>query len=200
VSGEFSGIVYTLPQSQWSRQDTVGNWPPTSDPGQGRFQAWTASLALGTLVLRPILPPPGAKPPSPAQAKQSKLAAAGGAASSSFNSSGSSSSSAASQAPAPAAGLSVPAGPAAGSGAAEAAAAPHGKVGIPLEGCTVELVADGLKGRSEFIRRAPLLISHDRWSLLDGEQAFYLWAGARGYGLQRSGPCTWATAGRQTRV
>ena len=55
---------------------------------------------------------------------------------------------------------------------------PPTKVGIPLEGCTVELVADGLKGRSEFIRRAPLLVSHPKWPLLEGEQAFFLWAGA----------------------
>ena len=52
-------------------------------------------------------------------------------------------------------------------------------MGIPLEGCTVELVAEGLQGRSEFIRRAPLALSHASWNLLDGEQAFYLWAGEK---------------------
>ena len=42
------------------------------------------------------------------------------------------------------------------------------KTGIPLEGCRVELVRDGLNGRSDMVRRAPLLISHPHWNLLDG--------------------------------
>lgn len=164
--GEFSGIVYSSPASLWRREDTVGNWPPTSDPTQGSFRAWEASLAQGTLVLRPILPPPGAKPPSPGRGapeqpgQQGKRGAAG-------------------EGVPDAASPSAAAAAGAGAGPAEPAAelVPPTKVGIPLDGCLVELVADGLRGRSEFIRRAPLLISHPRWKLLEGEPAFYLWAG-----------------------
>ncbi|PSC67117.1 testis-expressed sequence 2 -like [Micractinium conductrix] len=38
------------------------------------------------------------------------------------------------------------------------------------------LVVEGLNGRSEWIRRAPLLVAHPEWNLLEGEPAFYLWA------------------------
>ncbi len=49
LSGEFSGVVFTAPASQWPRTDTVGHWPPTADAA-GPFRAWEASLAAGTLV------------------------------------------------------------------------------------------------------------------------------------------------------
>jgi hypothetical protein len=42
----------------------------------------------------------------------------------------------------------------------------------------VELVGDGLDGRSEWARRAPLLLSHPRWALLDGCREVFLFAGA----------------------
>lgn len=168
VRGELSGVVYTAPMSAWRRADTVANWPPTCEPPQP-FCAWEASLAQGTLVLRPIVPPPGSKPPSPGRngaAKQLGAAEGAGAAGSSRQLQAAGSEAAA----------------ASGSGAANpgAPAAPTpapAKVGIPLEGCTVELVGDGLQGRSAWIRRAPLLVQHPKWNLLDGEPAFYLWAG-----------------------
>ena len=141
-------------------------------------------------VLRPIVPPPGAKPASPAKDKEKGEKAdkggsgsGGGNAAPSGKEGGSSGGLPASQGGSP---------PAAGRVAAaepEAEQPPPAKVGIPLEGCTVELVADGLKGRSEFIRRAPLLISHPRWPLLEGERAFYLWAGAEEGGEWRTLPC-----------
>lgn len=49
-------------------------------------------------------------------------------------------------------------------------------LGIPLGRCTVAIVRDGLKGRSDFIRRAPLLIRHEKHAIMDGECAFYLFA------------------------
>ena len=49
-------------------------------------------------------------------------------------------------------------------------------LGIPLEGCSIDIVRDGLKGRSDYLRRAPLLISNDRFLLMDGEHGFYLFA------------------------
>lgn len=49
----------------------------------------------------------------------------------------------------------------------------------------MELVIEGLKGRSEWIRRAPLLVRHPKWNLLEGEPAFYLWAGGAGGGAGR---------------
>lgn len=61
-----------------------------------------------------------------------------------------------------------------GDGAVDAR--PAQRVGIPLEGCAVELVREGLGGRSETVRRAPLLLSHPSWPLLDGEQTIYLFA------------------------
>ncbi|PSC67060.1 testis-expressed sequence 2 -like, partial [Micractinium conductrix] len=162
LRGEFSGIVYTAPASAWRREDTPGNWPPTCEPSHP-FRAWEATVSQGTLVLRPLLPPPGAKPPSPPRgtggggAQQDKLPAGGG-------------SSTAAEAPPGADQAATAAAP-----AAEPAPAPA-KVGIPLEGCTVELVVEGLNGRSEWIRRAPLLVAHPQWNLLEGEPAFYLWA------------------------
>lgn len=62
------------------------------------------------------------------------------------------------------------------------------KLGIPMEGCIVETVRDGLLGRSEMIRRAPLFICHEKWLLLDGEHGFYLFAENPGAKLQ------WAVA------
>eukprot|EP00890_Picochlorum_soloecismus_P005587 jgi/Picsp_1/6029/NSC_03383-R1_protein isoform b len=62
------------------------------------------------------------------------------------------------------------------------------KLGIPMEGCIVEIVRDGLLGRSEMIRRAPLFICHEKWLLLDGEHGFYLFAENPGAKLQ------WAVA------
>ena len=50
------------------------------------------------------------------------------------------------------------------------------KLGIPLEGCCVDIVRDSLQGRSDFLRRAPLLIRHESWLLMDGEHGFYLFA------------------------
>ncbi|KAI8106919.1 hypothetical protein M9434_001572 [Picochlorum sp. BPE23] len=50
------------------------------------------------------------------------------------------------------------------------------KFGIPLEGCCVDIVRDSLQGRSDFLRRAPLLIRHESWLLMDGEHGFYLFA------------------------
>lgn len=145
--------------------------------GQRTVQLADASpadmLPLPLQVLRPIVPPPGAKPASP-QGKEkgdkaSKSSKEGGSRASASGCGGKEVSEL------PAQGGS----PVAAAAASEASQQPPpAKVGIPLEGCTVELVADGLKGRSEFIRRAPLLVSHPKWPLLEGEQAFFLWAGA----------------------
>lgn len=66
------------------------------------------------------------------------------------------------------------------------------KLGIPLEGCTVELVRDGLVGRSSFLRRGPLLVSHEHWALFGGEKGFYMFAGG---GILHAVDCT-LTAGR----
>jgi len=49
-------------------------------------------------------------------------------------------------------------------------------LGIPLEGCSIDIVRDGLKGRSDYLRRAPLLVSNDTYLLMDGEHGFYLFA------------------------
>ena len=174
VGGAYSGVVYTAPASGWRREATVTNWPPTVDPSLP-FRAWQATVEEGTLVLRPILPPPGAKPPSPGRDKKAADGKQHG--SSGSGSSGDSGEREQAAAAAAAAAAPSPAATVAAPSAAAAAAASAAKVGIPLEGCTVELVTDGLNGRSDLIRRAPLLVSHPRWKLLDGEPAFYLWAG-----------------------
>lgn len=155
MSGEYSGIVYTAPASRWRRADTIANWPPAAGPDSPHgFLAWEATVAQGTLVLRPLpTPPPRARGSSPRKAAGGLPKAPSGGSPKAGDSDGGS----------PAA---APPGPAAA------------KVGIPLEGCAVELVEDGLNGRSEFIRRAPLLVAHPRWPLLGGEPSFYLWAGA----------------------
>lgn len=53
---------------------------------------------------------------------------------------------------------------------------PTEKLGIPLEGCIVEIVRDGLLGRSDMIRRAPILLCHPEWLLMEGEHGFYMFA------------------------
>ncbi|KAL4449510.1 hypothetical protein ABPG77_007154 [Micractinium sp. CCAP 211/92] len=166
LRGTLSGVVYTAPASVWRRTDTLGNWPPSCDPSQP-FRAWEASLAQGTLVLRPIVPPPGAKPPSPGRSSAAKQQGTAEVASSA----GGTNDGAARTEAATAAGTAAP-----GPGSAATPAPALTKVGIPLEGCTVELVTDGLQGRSNWIRRAPLLIRHPKWNLLEGEPAFFLWA------------------------
>lgn len=49
-------------------------------------------------------------------------------------------------------------------------------LGIPLSGCTIDIVRDGLQGRSDFLRRAPLLIQHRNHAIMDGERGFYMFA------------------------
>jgi hypothetical protein len=168
VGGAYSGVVYTAPASGWRREDTVANWPPTVDPSLP-FRAWQAAVEEGTLVLCPILPPPGREKKA-ADGKQHGSSSSGG----SSGDGGEREQAAAAAAAAVAAPAPTPAATVAGPPAAAT------KVGIPLEGCTVELVTDGLNGRSDLIRRAPLLVSHPRWKLLEGEPAFYLWAGGWG--------------------
>jgi hypothetical protein len=43
-----------------------------------------------------------------------------------------------------------------------------------LQGCRVSVVTDGLKGKSLWWQKGPLLISHPQRTLLQGEAAFYL--------------------------
>ena len=49
-------------------------------------------------------------------------------------------------------------------------------LGIPLARCRVEIVRNGLKGRSDFLRRAPLLIKHEQHAIIEGERGLYLFA------------------------
>lgn len=55
-------------------------------------------------------------------------------------------------------------------------ARPRARVGVPLEGCDLEVVAEGLGGRDVMSRRGPILLSHATWNLLDGEKAVYIFA------------------------
>jgi len=49
-------------------------------------------------------------------------------------------------------------------------------LGIPLAQCRIHIVRDGLEGRSDFLRRAPILIKHKYHAIMDGESGLYLFA------------------------
>jgi len=188
--GQLSGVVYTVALSKFAPTDTIADWPPATSGPQAFAKKWRASVSQGTLVLTPLVEPPAATGPQAKRQGAGKQAGAGptsvppASAASASQLAMSSTAEAGEPADASQATLSAeqqqdqqqqhPGG----EPATAAAAAPAAKVGIPLEGCRVEVVAGGLKGRSRWIRRAPLLVTHPRWNLLDGERGFYILAGA----------------------
>ncbi|GAB4822481.1 hypothetical protein N2152v2_009527 [Parachlorella kessleri] len=190
--GQLSGVMYTVTLSRFAPTDTIADWPPATQGPQAFAKKWRASVSQGTLVLTPLMEPSAPTDPQAKRqgaGKQATAAAAAATAAAPSASAASASqlatpSTAETAEPADASRTGIPAeqeqqqqhpGSEPAMGAA-AAAAPAAKVGIPLEGCRVEVVAGGLKGRSRWIRRAPLLVSHPRWNLLDGERGFYVLA------------------------
>eukprot|EP00887_Chlorella_sp_A99_P003929 scaffold11.g3929.t1 len=155
TGGVFSGLVYTVPASEWPASAVTVDWPPTSDASKP-FKTYHAAVSQGTLVLTPAPAPPPARLRS--SATRSRAAAACGA-----------------EAARAADAAGSPGGEGVEGGGRPGPPQQH-KIGIPLEGCTVEVVTEGLAGRSDLVRRAPLVISHPNWNLLDGERSFYLFA------------------------
>jgi hypothetical protein len=152
-AGRFSGLLYTAPLSKWRRRDIVMEWPPKPSP-ECPLSAWNANVdGNGTLVLEQIeayIPPHPL--PSSSSAQSPKVPAAQATTNNNNNNDDDDSNKTATT-------LNSPR-----------------KVGIPLEGCKLELLTEGLEGRDSMSRRAPLLVTHARWNLLDGERGLYIFA------------------------
>jgi hypothetical protein len=151
VDGKYSGVLWTAAGSRWDRTGCVLDWPPAGPT----FQAWHATLTDGTLVLDPLK---RRHTHEGHENKDKKKKKSGGAAGGREREEGA---------------LESDGSDSEGEGVD---VRPPQKVGSPLEGCAVELVRDGLGGRSEMVRRAPLLLSHPTWPLLNGEQTTYIFA------------------------
>jgi hypothetical protein len=151
-AGRFSGVLYTAPLSKWERSDIVMEWPPKPSP-ECPLSAWNAMVdGNGTLILEQIeayVPSSGSgsAPQSPKTTAEQQ-AATGDRSNNSRNTIDEDS---------------------------KRMISPR-KVGIPLEGCKLELLTEGLEGRDSMSRRAPLLLTHPRWNLLDGEPGLYIFA------------------------
>jgi len=149
-AGRFSGLLYTAPLSKWRRGDIVMEWPPKPSP-ECPLSAWNATVdGNGTLVLEQIkayIPPH-----TPPAAEQANTATTTTNNNNDDDDDDDDSNKTATT-------LNSPR-----------------KVGIPLEGCKLELLIEGLKGRDSMSRRAPLLLTHPRWNLLDGERGLYIFA------------------------
>lgn len=149
VGGCYKGVLYTATGSQWNRANCVVDWPPAPP-----CLPWKASVEQGTLVLTPL---PLFYRKQGRKDNRSKRRTNRDA-----------------EAP------HVDRTPVGQDSSIEGehAALPHidTKLGIPLEGCTIELVRDGLQGRSEMVRRAPLLLTHPTWPLFRGENALFIFA------------------------
>ncbi|KAK9843022.1 hypothetical protein WJX74_005735 [Apatococcus lobatus] len=63
---------------------------------------------------------------------------------------------------------------------------------IPLEGCTVTVVTEGLRGKTRWTRKAPLEVSHPSGQLLDGRSSFMLFAVGSAAKEQWFNAITWA--------
>lgn len=155
--GELHGVIFTVTESYWDRNDCVLDWPPA---GAG-FTAWHASVSQGTLVLTP-LPRHHHRHQQGEQGKDKKRKKQQTEDREEEEKKNDKFSEVVETA-------------ATATDAVQFAIGnePHG---IPLEGCTIELVQDGLQGRSEMVRKAPLLLSHSSWPLLNGEKKIFIFA------------------------
>jgi len=158
--GELHGVIFTVTESHWDRSAWVLDWPPAGKA----FKTWHASLSQGTLVLTPL---PrhhhhAQDKTKEGKNKKGKKQQTGDREEEEVNKKDKQL-------------AEVMETTATATDAVQSAVRiqPHG---IPLEGCTIELVRDGLQGRSEMVRKAPLLLSHSSWPLLDGEKKIFIFA------------------------
>jgi hypothetical protein len=160
--GELHGVIFTSTGSHWDRTACVLDWPPTGPA----FKAWHASLSQATLVLTP-LPRHHHQRDTQGEGNQGKKSKKQRKREEAEEQSGIEKKI-----------LEVAETTATATDAIQTTteSQEHQKIGIPLEGCTIELVRDGLQGRSEMVRRAPLLLSHSSWPLLDGDKKVFIFA------------------------
>ena len=148
--GFYEGLIYTIPASRWSRDEISLVWPPPSP----NFDIWWASLDQGTLVLKPVC---RISSHADLSVRKNKKRDQSSPVKDDCNQNESNRDQ-----------------------TKESKNERHNihrqPLGIPLEGCTIELVHDGLKGRSDMNRRAPLLLSHSTWPLIENESSFYIFA------------------------
>ncbi|KAL0038199.1 hypothetical protein WJX79_007719 [Trebouxia sp. C0005] len=110
--GEYSGWVWTIPESRYDKTEALPNWPPATEGLKAAATKWFGSLKAGSIFL----------------ASQHTLEDSD----------------------------KVPV------------------MQIPLAGCTVRLVTEGLRGKTRWWRKTPLEISHPSRDLLARQKSFLL--------------------------
>ncbi|DBA92750.1 TPA: hypothetical protein ACH3X1_002948 [Trebouxia sp. C0004] len=110
--GEYSGWVWTIPESRYDKTEALLNWPPATEGPKAAATKWFGSLKAGSIFL----------------ASQHTLEDSD----------------------------KVPV------------------MQIPLAGCTVRLVTEGLRGKTRWWRKTPLEISHPSRDLLARQKNFLL--------------------------
>ncbi|KAH7615656.1 hypothetical protein Ndes2526B_g09599 [Nannochloris sp. 'desiccata'] len=161
--GELHGVIFTVTQSHWDRTACVLDWPPAGKA----FKTWHASLNQGTLVLNPLPRPHHSQHQGEEGTNKKGRKQHTGDRVEEENENDEKEEDRQ---------LSEVVETAAMATGAAQTAVENQSHGIPLEGCTVELVRDGLQGRSELARKAPLLLAHPSWPLLDGEKKIFIFA------------------------
>ncbi len=110
--GEYSGWVWTIPESRYDKTEALPTWPPATEGPKAAATKWFGSLKAGSIFL----------------ASQHTLEDSD----------------------------KVPV------------------MQIPLAGCTVRLVTEGLRGKTRWWRKTPLEISHPSRGLLARQKSFLL--------------------------
>ena len=109
--GEYSGWVWTMPESRYDKTEALANWPPATEGPKAAAIKWFGGLKAGRIFL------------ARQHVEDSDV---------------------------------VPV------------------VEIPLTGCTVRLVTEGLRGKTRWWRKTPLEISHPTRALFARQRTFLL--------------------------
>lgn len=131
--GEYSGWVWTIPESRYDKTEALANWPPPTEGPKAAAAKWFGSLKAGRLFL----------------ASQTTLEGSD----------------------------TVPV------------------IEVPLTGCTVRLVTEGLRGKTRWWRKTPLEISHPTRVLLARQKTFLLFCDGSAAKEQWFTALNWACSG-----
>ena len=131
--GEYSGWVWTIPESQYDKTEALANWPPATDGPKAAAVKWFGGLKSGRLFL----------------ARQTALE--------------------------------------------DTDVVPV--VEVPLAGCSVRLVTEGLRGKTRWWRKTPLEISHPTRALLARQKCFFLFCDGSAAKEQWFTALSWACSG-----
>ena len=131
--GEYSGWVWTIPESRYDKTEALANWPPATDGPKAAAIKWFGGLKAGRIFL----------------ARQTTLE--------------------------------------------DSDVVPV--VEIPLAGCTVRLVTEGLGGKTRWWRKTPLEISHPTRALFARQKTFLLFCDGSAAKEQWFTALSWACSG-----